>query len=1126
MTKKWFSIVVLLVVLVGMLAITADAKLRPSDPRIEKARIFQRSLALDDGLGEAIAGARGYQTSSLGAAQPAVDSRGALVAQTWRDWMANAAIGRTVDHNPPASLFPGVQFAYMEKASAAASDRTRWGWAAYEAVTAGGSYVPAGGKVVVQSDAPGSVEAGSYPKIYVDQTGTALFGSYDFPDQASLPNDMYMHISQDAGPIVGDFGGILDGSVMDNAIRNAGGIEGATTIWPTMAVHEAAGVLTIYLAAFENVGGNDGAMKVFRKVGYAPANPDATWSIVFSDTTFFPSQDISASPVSTRVGVCWPKFTPAGRTAGDTSQNDVWCAISPTGASGTWVRTNITNYSGAGYRAWLEVGCLFDTSDKFHVIWNGSYTDGVDFGNRRCRLFHWSEHVPGSIYTIFDAGWDPTLTDCVGGSNVMNVGKFSIAECDGRLYAIFSAWNWPGVDGTDPVDDCCASASVAQGANGEVYLSVSSSLTGNAWDVPRNLSGSYAPACDTGNCVDDRWASISRFGMDDALYTSPQWANAYTYDLGTGYAGTKYLQVWYVTDRYPGGGILATPQGPLTNNDMRWIRMACVAPVPAALLSVSPGFIAYPEYTKPSVEKQYTLTLENTGNTTLTMGAITAVEDSVKPALPAVPGWLGYSGAPASIPIASSANMTLELNNGGVVTTGPRRLYGKLVFNYGPPAKVLNFPIEFIVADTIVFTTWDSITTQCGIRLTVASNGNMGNNFLGGANMGFPQPSPECDTNGGTLNPGDADIYMGDGSPTIVRKNGATYIASWSIFQDGFASANGFKPLFGFATKGSFSAARWDGYNSGTFCTSDSLVKVEKTWWAPNGATNADSCKFIIQRMRVFPYTIGNSVAGLAIGEAWDWDVPTDTGTSSDVAFTDPTRRLAGMRGFRSVDTAITNHSCYNNSLRYAGSALIAMHLKNCVVETALYGAYNAANDSFVYPAGGFVPEELWANMQSTGYSNESRVTDLHTVLVYKNGASNVGYTLPANDTLTIWTAMAVVRPTGGTTAQGLDSLKKEIDKAFKWYENVRQCTAPPTCCIGTTGNVNKSAGETPDLSDLSLLVGYLTIPAPNKPVLPCLPEANVNATGGVNPDLSDLSLLVGYLTIPAPNKPVLPNCP
>ncbi|MBK7141706.1 MAG: thrombospondin type 3 repeat-containing protein [bacterium] len=65
------------------------------------------------------------------------------------------------------------------------------------------------------------------------------------------------------------------------------------------------------------------------------------------------------------------------------------------------------------------------------------------------------------------------------------------------------------------------------------------------------------------------------------------------------------------------------------------------------------------------------------------------------------------------------------------------------------------------------------------------------------------------------------------------------------------------------------------------------------------------------------------------------------------------------------------------------------------------------------------------------------------------------------------------------------------------------------SCCVGTTGNVNDGVIETPDLSDLSLLISYLTIVP--RPVLPCLPEANVNTTGSI--DLSDLSLLIAYLT-------------
>lgn len=75
-------------------------------------------------------------------------------------------------------------------------------------------------------------------------------------------------------------------------------------------------------------------------------------------------------------------------------------------------------------------------------------------------------------------------------------------------------------------------------------------------------------------------------------------------------------------------------------------------------------------------------------------------------------------------------------------------------------------------------------------------------------------------------------------------------------------------------------------------------------------------------------------------------------------------------------------------------------------------------------------------------------------------------------------------------------------------------------CCVGTTGNTNKSASETPDLSDLSLLISYLTVTP--RPVLPCDKEANVNAIATI--DLSDLSLMISYLTVTP--RPTLPACP
>lgn len=106
---------------------------------------------------------------------------------------------------------------------------------------------------------------------------------------------------------------------------------------------------------------------------------------------------------------------------------------------------------------------------------------------------------------------------------------------------------------------------------------------------------------------------------------------------------------------------------------------------------------------------------------------------------------------------------------------------------------------------------------------------------------------------------------------------------------------------------------------------------------------------------------------------------------------------------------------------------------------------------------------------------------------------------------------------TVGQTATGMVS-----SGSFKLQQGYWQdFSAPTSCCIGTTGNVNKSVAETPDLSDLSLLISFLTVTP--KPTLPCLQEANVNGSVAQTPDLSDLSLLISFLTVTP--KPVLPIC-
>ena len=426
--------------------------------------------------------------------------------------------------------------------------------------------------------------------------------------------------------------------------------------------------------------------------------------------------------------------------------------------------------------------------------------------------------------------------------------------------------------------------------------------------------------------------------------------------------------------------------------------------------------------------------------------------------------------------------------------TGPTVLFGRLRFVYsGSPIDTLILPIQFTVADTIAFVAWDTVSTNC-VDLVVGSNGNMGKDYLGKVNMDYAGNVNECDI--GSNSRGNATIYLGDGSPIIIRKPTPTsYRGSWSVFTGGFETPNGFKPMTGpgYAPHGSFSHVSYDGYNSGTFVTVDSLVKVEKTWWAPK---HPDSCNFIVQRMRVFPASIGSPVANLQIGEIIDFDVPSDSGSNANVSGVDLSRRLVWQRGFNSAD-AITD--CADNSRRYAGLALLNWFMKNKTCFDSVYGARTIPNDVYVNP--GVVVDSMSSVLHTPGYSVEPRTTDVSTLFSFKDGLS--GYTLPANDTLTIFTAIATVR-TAATTGAGLDSLKKAIDKAKEFMKKYIGVCA--SCCQGVTGNVNMTGIV--DLSDLSALVSYLT---GGGYVLPCPASANVNNAGIV--DLSDLSALVSFLT-------------
>ena len=1135
--KKTVGFLVVVTVLIGVLAMATQARVRPTDPRLRQAADLKPERMAMSTAGDESSFQSGYAPVGAVAANPAVDSRGGRVAQTYNDAFGNVTPGNLVAINPPTGAdLAGVHFGFRAKLAPGTGSASnplgtnRMGYACYDPAGVGTYPIPGGKVIVADISGSTSVEGGSVARVMAYPDGRAIVAGYTMPNPYDEPNNIYNHVIKDFAPMLGSFGDVNGGSIMPNDTNIAQSITaGETSVFPYSVLDingSGPNDTIIYLATCGGtVGRYFDQMKVFRKIGTSmPGGLDNSWTIVFWDSTYGGSgagwmvtQGIACDPTTARVAV-FTTFPYLNDTTGGEGGNIRW-ADSPTGNPGTWTKHNLTNLTATTPdRPWLEVVGLFDSQGKLHFVFPATYYDPDDdryslINSVVGRGLHWSEHDPSNFYTFYDARWDPGITCGRNGSNTLNIGQLAIGECEERLYIAYSAANDPAYVPLGELGDCARSQTAFRHrGSAEIYVTVSKDLSGKSWDRPRDLSNSITGPCDTNTCAGDIYPAMTPYGMSDADYLGTEsWTNSgATWDLNDPlYTGAKYLQVFYIQDKYPSRGGNAGTGGitpAWTLNDLRWVRMACAPPVVAAGLTLSRDSIAYPEWTKPGFgnDTTYKIILNASGNADLVFSSISAIMDSAKGPGAGPTGWMTLGAAPGGILEGGVDSINVTLNAGGVITSGPTVLFGKVRFTYTPPTQTKDLVVRFTVADTVVLPVWDTISTAC-LDLTVGSNGNMGGNYTDSVNMDYAGHG-DCDI--GSNSRGDETIYLGEGSVVIVRKPvPTTYIGSWAGFNNGvwLADANAFKPMTGpgYAPHGPISGSNYVGFNSGTFLTIDSLVKVERTWWAP---THVDSCNFIVERTRVFPATIGTAVTNLQIGELVDWDIPSDSGTSNNISGFDAAKRLVWLRGFNSADATV---DCQDNSRRFGGTAFLSLFQKNKVCSDVLWGGHAIPNDPYIYQ---IAADSLSHMMHVGSYTNNATLVGDQSVLLSFKDA----YTLPANDTLTIFTALATVR-TSASTSAGVDSLKKAVDKAKEFmFKTVGVVCVPGTCCVGQTGNVN-TLGIV-DLSDLSALVSYLT---GGGYVLPCQPEANVNNLGIV--DLSDLSALVSYLT---GGGYVLPPCP
>ncbi|MCX6829207.1 MAG: putative Ig domain-containing protein [candidate division Zixibacteria bacterium] len=979
--------------------------------------------------------------ASLGFDQAMGYAPGIRIGVTTYDYQHNGRMGREVDWRGAQV----VHFAWMKQISTTLGENRRTGYEAYDAGI--GDFAQAGASDSGGCDVHAILNNTSgYVTLDVDTEGKVVLANHHQETGAAADYATTIWYDYDQGTC---YFAPYRSKVPDSTMNYfADPLDEKRYIWPSMEYQVWDGDTVTHAFSQQTKNGINAQFVVyFRRVG---SDTVGAWDYppMMVDTVNDIAQTVTASRVSGKVALCWLMCYPGIMGDGESIQrggnqrvNDVFYMMS-TDMGATWgPKVNVTQFdsSKAGWLAHTDMSALIGTDDKLHIIWDareyGPEGGGVWRAFFGSRLFHWGE---GSIVrTIKDANWVLADDGCFGGAwNEMSITKMQISECAGKFYALFVMYNdyFNGI-----TNDCHQSNFTANNssgsANGELFISVSDN-GGLNWDLARNLTNTRTPHCDTVSvapgfsiCGSEVWPSMSRFGMNK---TGGTWTGIPIVDPSGSYTGNMYLDVFYVQDKYPGGCV--QDQGVWTFNQMKWFRVPCIEPVPNPLLSFSPARIVDPAWTKPSVQLDSTLKLENIGNAVLHINAVNVVKTTH-----AGLDWLGISGVPGTVShlIPNFVNATVNLNKGGAITTGPAVGVGFIEFVTDAPTSPDTLLIRLIVADTVQFPEWASIRTACK-RIVLNNAGNLGRanqglNNVDGFNMNFFN---DCDTTlNGTGRDDNSLVYLYDASPFILRAKGAlpgdTILNSY-IFDADWLDNDGFRPMKGLVVDSTTHPDYQYAY-TGQFLTKDSGMGVECEYWMP---LHPDTCSFLIQKIRIVNKS-GVAYSNLMIGELMDWDIPSDSGVENGSDY-DATRQMMWCYGGEYGPDSLPNNDCVLANNRAGGFAYLNGYKLPITGAGDLFpnitGLYTHINPDWVAPTGNFVPQQLYNKLNTfSGYQawlstkptmEDSLYQDLNMVAYY--GKKNLG----VNDTL-VWIKIIATERNNGAAG-----LKATIDKAKQWWKN------------------------------------------------------------------------------------------
>ncbi|UCG61064.1 MAG: hypothetical protein JSV52_12150 [Candidatus Zixiibacteriota bacterium] len=1072
------------------------------------------------------------------------ESPGVVVGNTWYDYQHNGSIGRMIGTGPHSgNTGPTVvHFAWMYAPDAEITWRS-YAYAAYR--TSDHSQLA---PVWLPIDAPAGTAKGGYVNVDVTPDNRGIVGGH--VDHTDPIGDSYLPTFYfDGGPAFATFPNMeqIPDSV---AMWGVDGV-GSNMCWPRMFFQLGTDTV-MHVAAEESTASGYGpqAISYFRKVGFE-GSVDSEWDYppYVIDTTDVIAQDVVGQRNGDRVCLTWFAALPYDEPWCDTcsaydsfygnnlisqKDNDIYYQESYDQGA-TWLpRVNMTKspIGGKAYKAYCDASTLYDSEGNLHIAWNaipwaadtcmdvGGWCWAEDWNQfLNVRLMHWSENVP-YIRPICDQTQAVSdLEDsCFANDFSVRIAKMSLAECNDKLYCIWTQFNNPKIG---IIDDCAAwgyKASSENAANAEIYLSVSEDW-GMTWDYQRNLTNTYTPRCDPKkeyDCQHDSYASMNYMGR--YAEETEDWTGAVVVDpSGGAYSGNYYLDIQYLNDLDAGAYIRG--YGSATESPLKWFRLPCVDPIPLPILVAAWKEFGDPSYCKPGESLDTALMLENVGNTTLNYVLTIEYDDGSS-------GWLGASGFSGSVPSGLAGTETGQIHVNQSLMTAYGNYFARLHFEGNDPNNLpFDIPVELIIADTIVSPKFDSVKTSC-LGLIVSSNGNSGRDGWGKLNMDY-YTAGDCDTT--------ADVYLYECTPLLGWLDGDDTVFTQSMWGEDFVG-HGWRPQGGDWAAKLCPEIDADVYHMGTATTQDSTIAMSRIWVAPKSG----DCNFILLYTKFWSFD-GKAYTGLVIGEGADWDIPWDfpeddedqnVWTANTGGF-DADRNLVYCQGYEAYglgSDTLYPYNCQDNDDRFGGMAMIESYLNGGLRSTLAYGGFIEMNDTMLAGAGdGMDPSRLYPRMAVPGFSASDSLNDLNAVLTYE-----FDFSLGAEDVYEVISVLATVHD------GSLTDLQATVDNAAAWFaanggmdmfvdaDVNGQIDVCAGCCYNPNfGHFYNHEGEF-NILDIDNFIEWLLRDPGGPPIYDCKQQVDVSgATAGVpdeSVDILDIDFMISYLL--RGTVPDLGSCP